>query len=105
MVAEIVLNDRPWYNYLVEEYMVKDGDTVHVVLDLGFHSSHHVNLRVMGVDAPETRFLYSREAGKHVQAAVDRWMLHFWNGDLPLVVQILADRHAHQVVHGLTLQA
>jgi micrococcal nuclease len=43
------------------EYKVKsvdhivDGDTLDVTVDLGFHISHRIRVRLLGIDTPESR--------------------------------------------------
>jgi endonuclease YncB( thermonuclease family) len=69
--------ERPWFNYPIQDYEVTDGDTIGVALDMGFHVYHRVALRIVGIDAPEVRLLKSREAGEHVQLAVEDWMKYF----------------------------
>lgn len=65
---------RPWFNYVIRSYKVTDGDTVKVVLDLGFHLDYRVRLRIAGVDTPEIRLLATRKAGEHATRAVTHWM-------------------------------
>lgn len=53
------------YQYEIEVLRVLDGDTVDVMVDLGFHIWHTCRLRLYGIDAPETRTrdLTEKEAG------------------------------------------
>ena len=43
------------YTYDIEVLRVVDGDTVDVMIDLGFHVWVKNRLRLWGIDAPETR--------------------------------------------------
>ena len=52
---------RP-YEYYGECVNIVDGDTIDVTLDLGFHLSFSMRLRLHGLDAPEKRG-HEREAG------------------------------------------
>jgi micrococcal nuclease len=61
------------YIYKAELIRVVDGDTVDLVIDLGFDTSRHERFRLYGIDAPETR----TEAGKASKA----WL---WDALQPL---------------------
>lgn len=52
---------RPYEYYGICTNIV-DGDTIDVVLDLGFHLAYGLRLRLHGIDAPEKRGA-EREAG------------------------------------------
>ena len=43
------------YNYNVEVKRVVDGDTVDVIIDLGFNTFIKRRIRMHGIDAPESR--------------------------------------------------
>ena len=43
------------YEYSCEVKRVVDGDTVDVVLDLGFDISYSTRVRLYGIDTPESR--------------------------------------------------
>lgn len=43
------------YQYKAKLDRVVDGDTVHALIDLGFHTWRKVDIRLNGIDAPETR--------------------------------------------------
>lgn len=47
---------------------VVDGDTLQVELDLGWHLSLKVMIRLSGVDTPEMRTLLGRQAKAYVEA-------------------------------------
>jgi micrococcal nuclease len=61
------------YIYKAELIRVVDGDTVDLIIDLGFDTQRKERFRLYGVDAPEIRF----EAGKAAKA----WL---WNALQPL---------------------
>lgn len=48
------------YEYQAKVVRVVDGDTVDVLVDLGFHISIEMKLRLQGINAPELK----EEAGK-----------------------------------------
>ena len=52
------------YIYKAELIRVVDGDTVDLIIDLGFDTSRHERFRLYGIDAPELR----TEAGKAAKA-------------------------------------
>jgi len=54
------------YTYKIEEIIkVVDGDTVDVIIDLGFGLTKKERVRIAGIDAPEsrTRDLYEKKLG------------------------------------------
>lgn len=50
-----------------------DGDTVRCTVDLGFHLSRRVDVRLLGVDAPEMHGV-SRDAAQVVRQSVQVWL-------------------------------
>ena len=47
---------KSWYNFRVTEITkVVDGDTIDVVIDLGFDIYKHERVRIAGIDTPEKR--------------------------------------------------
>jgi micrococcal nuclease len=48
------------YEYIAKVVRIVDGDTVDVLVDLGFHISIEIKLRLYGLNAPELK----EEAGK-----------------------------------------
>jgi micrococcal nuclease len=50
------------YIYKAELIRVVDGDTVDLVIDLGFDTFRHERFRLYGIDAPEIRFAAGKEA-------------------------------------------
>jgi micrococcal nuclease len=61
------------YIYKASLVRVVDGDTVDLIIDLGFDTSRHERFRLYGIDAPELR----TEAGK----AAKKWL---WDALQPL---------------------
>ena len=44
------------YHYRIEKIVkVVDGDTVDVIIDLGFHTTVKKRIRLYGINTPETR--------------------------------------------------
>ena len=65
------------YEYKCKEIKkVVDGDTVDVVLDLGFNILHSVRVRMAGIDTPEsrTRDLDEKARGKLAKAFLKNWL-------------------------------
>jgi micrococcal nuclease len=54
---------------------VVDGDTVDLIVDLGFDVHHKIRVRLHGVDAPETRTVNKaeKEAGLKAKEFVKSW--------------------------------
>ena len=69
-----------------------DGDTIEVLLDLGFDVTITAAVRVAGVDTPELRggTPASRELGREAAAFTERWC--GGQGDWPLTVVTSKDR-------------
>ena len=61
------------YNFRVTEVTkVVDGDTIDVVIDLGFDSSKHERVRIAGIDTPEKRTRDLEEKALGIDAT--NWM-------------------------------
>jgi len=59
------------YKYKVKEILrVVDGDTIDILIDLGFGLTKKERVRVAGIDTPEsrTRDLYEKKLGKEAAA-------------------------------------
>jgi endonuclease YncB( thermonuclease family) len=85
--------------YPVKAYEVQDGDTVKVMLDLGFCLYHTVSLRVIGVDAPEMRVASQKAAAAVVKRSVAEWL---YRDNEPLIcVSIAMDKYAGRIVGDL----
>ena len=63
------------YTNRVLYWEIVDGDTVKLVLDLGYHLMYRMDARLSGIDAPETRLLNQRQAGTKVKEVALRWLL------------------------------
>ena len=47
---------KPVYTYkIVEVVKIIDGDTIDIIIDLGFHVSIKKRVRLYGINTPETR--------------------------------------------------
>ena len=66
------------YNCTVER--VVDGDTIDVVLDLGFDILHKCRVRLYGIDTPEsrTRNLDEKARGKMAGAFLTEAIVNFY---------------------------
>ena len=72
------------YEYKVKEVVkVVDGDTVDVILDLGFGLFKKERVRIAGVDTPEkrTRNLKEKKLGNDATAFAEEW---FSEGDITI---------------------
>lgn len=54
-VLDAIPVDVAPYVYRAEVVRVVDGDTVRLLVDVGFHGRHESNFRLLGIDAPEVR--------------------------------------------------
>tara|TARA_A100000172_G_scaffold47064_3_gene29240 strand:- start:29 stop:469 length:441 start_codon:yes stop_codon:yes gene_type:complete len=66
------------YTYKVKEVLrVVDGDTVDILIDLGFGLTKKERVRVAGIDTPEsrTRNLYEKYLGKEAAAFLEEELL------------------------------
>ena len=57
------------YEYTCEVTRVVDGDTIDVILDLGFNVLHKARVRLFGIDTPESRTRDKDEKGRGKMAA------------------------------------
>ena len=62
------------FEFPLTSYRVIDGDTVEILVDLGFNISHKVAIRLRGVNTPEKRGVQA-EAGKKVTTVVENWFI------------------------------
>ena len=64
------------YEYKCKVKRVVDGDTMDVILDLGFDVHHAVRVRMAGIDTPEsrTRDLDEKARGKLAKAFLKDWL-------------------------------
>lgn len=56
------------YTYRAKVEKVVDGDTLDLLVDLGFHIHHNIRVRLLGVDCPETRKASDFEKSKGLEA-------------------------------------
>ncbi len=61
------------YYYKVEILRVVDGDTVDVRMDLGFNVWHKCRVRLMGINAPESRTRDKEEKKRGL--AAKQWLI------------------------------
>jgi len=68
-------NSNSLYTYKARLDRVVDGDTVDLVIDLGFDIHHRVRCRLFGIDTPEvrTKDLHEKELGMAAKAYVIDW--------------------------------
>lgn len=78
-VADAALDNKqmkePQVNYVKSARLVKvvDGDTLRVIIDLGWNVKLQADIRLSRVNAPESRG-YEREAGQYVTQQVVGWI-------------------------------
>lgn len=79
--------EAPEVNYVKSAKLVKvvDGDTLRVVIDLGWDVQLKADVRLAGVNAPESRG-YEREAGKFVTQQVVGWLAERTLKDPKLII-------------------
>ena len=58
------------YIYKAELIRVVDGDTVDLIIDLGFDTFRHERFRLYGIDAPEMRTKEGKEAKAWLEDAI-----------------------------------
>ena len=78
------------YNFRVTEIKkVVDGDTIDVVIDLGFDIYKHERVRVAGIDTPEkrTRDLEEKELGIHATNWMKDKLTETIKGDEELTIR------------------
>ena len=57
------------YTYeIVKVRRIIDGDTIDVTVDLGFNIFHNITVRLLGINAPETRTRDLEEKAKGLEA-------------------------------------
>lgn len=64
------------YNYKAKVVKVVDGDTVDVVMELGFDISYSARVRLLGINTPESRTkdLVEKAAGLEAKDFVVQWL-------------------------------
>lgn len=56
------------YTYKAQLIKVVDGDTLDLMVDLGFNIHHKIRVRLLGVDCPETRTTDPEEKSRGLSA-------------------------------------
>jgi hypothetical protein len=82
------------------EYQILDGDNVKCMLDIGEGEFRWRNVRIAGVDAPETRLLAQRKVGEMVKTIVTQWLyFHKDNETLRMRVHSIKwDKYAGRII-------
>jgi micrococcal nuclease len=65
------------YEYKIKEIVkVVDGDTVDVLIDLGFHVYHKERVRLSGIDTPEmnSNNVLEKEMAKKAKTFITTWL-------------------------------
>ena len=93
------------YEYKVLNYEAYDGDTIKVLLDLGFYSRIQVSARLVNVDTPETRGsskwtddyeALHKQAGALVSEVVEAWLQ--FAGDGLGFISVQKDKYSGRAV-------
>jgi micrococcal nuclease len=64
----------PSYTYHCQVDRIIDGDTVDATIDLGFHLTARIRIRLAGLDCPELRSGTDREAGAAARDFTATWV-------------------------------
>ena len=77
------------YEYKAKVTRCVDGDTVDVVLDLGFNIFHSCRVRMAGIDTPEsrTRDLDEKARGKLAKEFLKNWVTEYENNKKNIVIK------------------
>ena len=78
------------YEYKCKEIKkIVDGDTLAVVLDLGFNIFHSCRVRMAGIDTPEsrTRDLDEKARGKLAKEFLKNWVTEYENNKKNIVIK------------------
>ena len=77
------------YEYKCKVKRVVDGDTMDVILDLGFDIHHAVRVRMAGIDTPEsrTRDLDEKARGKLAKEFLKNWVTEYENNKKNIVIK------------------
>lgn len=73
------MSERFWYGATVLK--VIDGDTIDLMIDLGFNIHHKIRVRLYGVNTPESRTkdLAEKEMGLKAKSFTEDWLTrHKW---------------------------
>ncbi|AYM00284.1 YncB-like endonuclease [Halobacterium phage phiH] len=78
------------YEYKAHCVDVVDGDTIDVVVDLGFHIQREIRLRLQGVDTHET-YGVSHDSEEYRQGKRETELVEEWlgeaDGDWPILIR------------------
>ena len=78
------------YQYKVKEILkVVDGDTVDVIIDLGFDVFLEKRVRMAGVNAPESRTRNLEEKAKGLKTKA--WLIEKFNTDEQIIIETSLD--------------
>jgi len=78
------------YQYKVKEILkVVDGDTVDVIIDLGFDVFLEKRVRMAGVNAPESRTRDLEEKAKGLKTKA--WLIEKFNTDKQIIIETSLD--------------
>lgn len=78
------------YQYKVKEILkVVDGDTVDVIIDLGFDVFLEKRVRMAGVNAPESRTRNLEEKAKGLKTKA--WLIEKFNTDKQIIIETSLD--------------
>ena len=69
---------------------IVDGDTLDLIVDVGYYLTRRDHFRLLDVDAPELRGI-ERPAGLAAQQFVREWIVDAGIGGWPLVIQTAKD--------------
>jgi micrococcal nuclease len=93
------------FTYPVLSYRVVDGDTVAVVIDLGFGLKMDQSVRIGGIDTPEkrTRNIPEKNAGLVATCATTAWLNERFGGDddALMVVSTALDKYGGRIIGDL----
>jgi micrococcal nuclease len=78
------------YEYHAKVLAVVDGDTLHVLLDLGVEEGRKMTLRLYGLNAPEKSGA-TKDAGLAARDYVNVWLAK-WAPDSTVLVRTIKDR-------------
>ena len=68
----------PCFTYAAELVKVIDGDTIDVLVDLGFHVKREIRIRLLGINTPEMKG-DTKQAGQDARNATEDWLLNHDN--------------------------
>ena len=80
------------WDYRAKLKRIVDGDTLEVIIDVGFHGTQTEQLRLLGVNTPEMKGA-SREAGLKAKQFTHEWLIQAGQSpsEWPLIVNTEKD--------------